>query len=60
MSTPNKLLWIPIIVELGESTVGRIFDKSPDVKSALMEAKENFDKAEEEARALRSKGHLSD
>ena len=53
---PEKIEWIPILTELGEDVVARIIDKSPDVKSALLEARENFTKAEEEADALRRKG----
>lgn len=53
----DKIEWLPILAELGEKTVARILDKSPDVKSALLAARENFQKAEEEADALKKKGH---
>lgn len=57
MSNGNKILWLPILTELGEDVVARLIDKSPDVKSAILEAKENFDKAVEEGEALKNKGH---
>lgn len=53
----DKIEWIPILVDLGEAEVARILDKSPDAKTAIMEARENFKKAEEEGEALRRKGH---
>lgn len=53
----DNIEWLPILAELGEKTVARILDKSPDVKSALLEAKDNFDKAVDEADALKRKGH---
>jgi hypothetical protein len=54
---PENVLWIPILTALGEETVSRILDNSPDVQSALLEAHADFDAAETEARALRGKGH---
>lgn len=57
MPETNKLEWLPILTELGEETIARILDKSPDVKSAILAAKENFDKAVDEADALKRKGH---
>lgn len=53
----SKLEWLPILVELGEDVVTRLLDKSPDAASAIAEARENFQRAEEEAEALRSEGH---
>lgn len=53
----DKILLLPILAELGETTVARILDRSPDVLSAIMEAHENFKKAEEEADALLKRGH---
>lgn len=57
---PDQMEWLPILAELGEKTVGRIIEKSPDVKSAILAARENFVKAEEEAKALRGRGHEND
>lgn len=57
MSNPNPILWLPILAELGEDVVARILDKSPDTASAILEAKKNFELAEEEAEALRRRGH---
>lgn len=57
---PEKIEWLPILMALGEKQIARILDKSPDVKSAILEARENFTKAEEEAEALKRKGHESD
>lgn len=54
---PEDIEWLPILTELGEKTIARILDKSPDVKSAILEARENFQKAEDEADALLKKGH---
>ena len=56
----DSIQWLPILTELGEDIVGRILDKSPDVKSALLEAQENFRLAENEAQALKKKGHKID
>lgn len=56
---PNAIEWLPILAELGEEELARILDKSPDVKSAILAAKENADKAVEEAEALKKKGHES-
>jgi len=56
----DAILWLPILAALGEKEVARILDKSPDVQSALLAAKENFDKAAEEADALARKGHEND
>lgn len=57
MPEENKvILWLPILMELGESTLARIFDKSPDIKAAILEAKENFEKAEQEADDLKNLG----
>jgi len=56
----NNIEWLPILTELGEATIARIFDKSPDIQSAILEAGENFKKAEEEAEALRRQGHEND
>lgn len=56
-ATGDKFLWIPILVELGEDVVARIIDRSPDVASALKEAKANFDVAVTEGEDLRRKGH---
>lgn len=53
----DKILWLPILAELGEKTVARIIEKSPDIQSAILEARENFKKAEEEADALKKMGH---
>lgn len=55
MSNGSKILWIPIITELGEDIIARLLDKSPDVKTAILEAKDNFDKAVEEGEALKDK-----
>lgn len=60
MPETNKTLWLPILAELGEDVIARIFDKSPDVKSAILEARENFKKAEDEANDLRKLGHESE
>lgn len=57
---PETIEWLPILAELGEKTISRILDKSPDIKTAILEARENFQKAEEEAEALRKKGHEND
>lgn len=57
MPEANKIEWLPILMELGEKTVARILDRSPDVATALKEAHENFVAAEAEAKALREKGH---
>lgn len=54
---PEKIEWLPILAELGEKTVARILDKSPDIQSAILEARKNFQKAEEEADALKKMGH---
>lgn len=53
----DKIQWLPILAELGEKEIARILDKSPDIQSAILEARENFKKAEEEADALRKMGH---
>jgi hypothetical protein len=53
----DKVNWLPILAELGEEAVARILDKSPDVQSAIMEARENFTKGEQEAKDLRKLGH---
>lgn len=57
---PDNIEWLPILAELGEKTVARIFDKSPDVQSAILEAQENFKQAVDEAEALKRKGHEND
>lgn len=57
---PNQIEWLPILTGLGEKAVARIFDKSPDVQSAILEAHENFVKAEQEAKDLRKLGHEND
>ena len=57
MPEVDKILWIPILSELGEEAVARILDHSPDIQSAILDARENFKKAEEEADALLKKGH---
>jgi hypothetical protein len=54
---PEKIQWLPILVELGESVIARIIESSPDTKAAIMEARHNFVEAEKEAAALRRKGH---
>lgn len=54
---PDKIEWLPILSELGEEIVARILDKSPDIQSAILEARENFTKLGEEATELRHKGH---
>jgi hypothetical protein len=54
---PDNTEWLPILTELGEKEVARILDRSPDIQSAILEARENFQKAEEEADALKRKGH---
>jgi hypothetical protein len=53
----DKILWIPILTELGEKMVARIIEKSPDIQSAILEARENFKRAEEEADELKKMGH---
>ena len=60
MSNANPILWLPILTELGEDIVARILDESPDVVSALLEARANFLAAEDEAEALRHEGHEND
>ena len=57
---PDQIEWLPILAELGEKTIARIFDKSPDVQSAILEARENFKRAVDEAEALKRKGHEND
>jgi len=52
--------WLPILTELGEREVARIFDKSPDIQSAILEARENFQEAENEAGELKKMGHEND
>lgn len=56
----DAIEWLPILTELGEEEIARILDKSPDIQSAILEAKENFDKAVDEAEALRRMGHEDD
>jgi len=56
----SKVEWIPILTELGEETIARILDKSPDAKAAILAAHENFDKAVQDADALEKKGHESE
>jgi hypothetical protein len=53
----DVIKWLPILAELGEEAVARIIEKSPDVQSAILEARENFEKAEEEAAELKKLGH---
>lgn len=53
----SPILWLPILAELGEKTVARIFDKSPDIQSAILEARENFQAAQREADDLKKLGH---
>lgn len=53
----DKILWLPILMDLGEDIVARIMDKSPDTATAILEARENFKKAEDEANDLRKLGH---
>jgi hypothetical protein len=60
MPEGNQIEWLPILTQLGEKTIARIFDRSPDIQTAILEARENFQKAEEEARVLRNKGHEND
>lgn len=54
---PDKIEWLPILMKLGEDIVARIMDKSPDTAAAILAARENFEKAEDEAKALRRLGH---
>lgn len=54
---PDKIEWLPILTELGEKELARIFDKSPDIQTAILEARESFQKAEQEADALKKMGH---
>lgn len=53
---PKTIEWLPILTELGEKEVARIFDKSPDIQSAILAARENFQQAEQEADALKQMG----
>ena len=54
---PEQIEWLPILAQLGEGVVARIIENSPDIQSAILEARANFVKAEEEAEALKKKGH---
>lgn len=54
---PDKILWLPILAQLGEDVVARIIENSPDIQSAILEARANFIEAEKEADALKRKGH---
>jgi hypothetical protein len=56
----KAIQWLPILAELGEEAVARIIEKSPDVESAILAARENFTKAEQEAKDLRKLGHEDD
>jgi hypothetical protein len=54
---PNKIEWLPILTELGEATVARIIEKSPDIKTAILTAREEFETAEKEVDELKKMGH---
>jgi len=54
---PDKIEWLPILTVLGEETLARIFDKSPDIQAAILDAHKNFVAAEKEADELRQMGH---
>ena len=56
----EKIQWLPILAELGEATVARIIEKSPDIQSAILEARKNFAAAEIEADELSKLGHEND
>jgi hypothetical protein len=60
MPQANPIEWLPILMELGEKEVARILDRSPDARTALLQAHENFVAAEQEARNLRAEGHEND
>jgi hypothetical protein len=53
----EKVEWLPILAELGESVVARIIENSPDVKSAILAGRENFQAAGKEADELGKMGH---
>jgi len=53
----DKILWLPILTELGEDVVARIIEKSPDIQAAILQGREEFQKAKEEADALKKMGH---
>lgn len=54
----DKFEWLPILTRLGEETLARILDNSPDIQSAILEAHQNFEAAEKEAEELRKRGHV--
>lgn len=60
MSDGKKIEWVPILAALGEETVARILEKSPDIQTAILEAHKNFEAAESEADDLKKLGHEND
>lgn len=57
MSDAKAIQWLPILMELGEDVLARILDKSPNIKSAILEARENFQAAQKEGQDLKDMGH---
>jgi len=53
----NAIQWLPILAQLGEEEVARILDRSPDIQTAILEARKNFQQAGDEADELRKLGH---
>ena len=54
---PETIQWLPILTELGEDVVARIIENSPDIQSAILQARTEFTTGEREADALHKLGH---